>query len=239
MRIIPIQQNQNFINHKGGISGQSIKVIDSYANKEFINYTKKLGGNSALKSEKLLEIKNTWQILLNKLIEKTRAMHKDNDLIITAIRPEETQFLDDPSAYFSFYNHKLGTNSERFYFDCGTIFDGDGTSKAFEEAVNCIDSKEIDKQILEKSIKNFNGKINGKLNNLVFPPKKALKDGEIEELKEKAIKISKYQEELSFLTDEERENNLQVINSGLNKVQDANTTLIASKRVKKRKENTI
>ena len=71
------------------------------------------------------------------------------------------------------------------------------------------------------------------MNNLVFPPRKALKDAEIEELKEKTIKISKYQEELSFLTDEERKNNLQVMNNGLNKVQDVNAALIASKRVKK------
>ena len=64
MRILPIQQNQNLINHKGGISGQSIKVIDSYANKEFANYAKEFGKNKALESQKLLEIKNNWQSLL-------------------------------------------------------------------------------------------------------------------------------------------------------------------------------
>ena len=234
MRINPIQQNQNYVNHKGGVSEHSIKIIDSYANKEFINYTKKLEKTPALKSEKLLEIKNTWQALLNKLIKKASAMHKDNDLIITAIKSEETQFLDNPSAYISFYNHKLGTNSERFYFDYGTIYDGDGTSKAFKEAVNYVDSKEIDKQILEKAIKNFNGKVNGKINNLVYFPHEILKEGEIKELEEMATKITKYQKELDFLTNEERENNLKTINNGLTKVQEASAKFIASNNIKKR-----
>ena len=43
MRINPIQQNQNYVNHKGGVSKPSIKVIESYANKEFVKYTKEFG----------------------------------------------------------------------------------------------------------------------------------------------------------------------------------------------------
>ena len=200
MRINPIQQNKNCLssNFKGTVSPEATQFIKKCARAEAKNYVLYLQKGVKADKQILLEVQKYWNDILNKLNEKAKQMHPDT---ILDIRSKINCLGDICFNSFIFRNENLGTNLVKNNFS-GSVFmtSNSKIGKDFRDYVYNIKPETIDKEILERTIKNLECN---------------LKNDNLSTYSTKYPAIIVYQNQLKNITEEESKNNVIRLNKAI------------------------
>ena len=200
MRINSIQQNQKYSNgnFKGTITPEVTQFFQNCARDEAKNYVLCLGKGVKADKKVLLGVQKYWNAILNTLNKKASQMHSDT---ILDIKSDKDYFGYTRFNSIVFENKNLKTSLEKGFIDGYFWITSESTiGKEFRNYINNIKPEIIDKEILERAVKNLEHELN---------------NDNLSTYSTKYPEIIEYQSQLKNVTKEEIKNNVTRLNKAI------------------------